>query len=202
LSISPSSSAREIKIAYRRMAEVYHPDKLRELPPAVRKEGEEIMRLLNEAKSILLDQQARAQYDHMRADPLSASADAIVLGEVAEPFDDFEIEVDPRTIDNKMKRVLFSMKEVFVKDRTFQRKISDAQEIVDATVIGEDRPQRGSRDSGQELQEMTLEFDVVSRKGASPSKGLKKKEVAKFRVIAVEEDDDGADGSGEGDGGG
>ena len=93
LSISPDANEREIKVAYRRMAEVYHPDKLRELPPVVRKEGEEIMRLLNEAKSVLLDPSRRADYDRTRGALGRPPSEAIILGEEVQEsdFTDFVI---------------------------------------------------------------------------------------------------------------
>ncbi|MDG6223944.1 MAG: DnaJ domain-containing protein [Candidatus Thermoplasmatota archaeon] len=176
LSIPQNASPKEIKIAYRRMAEVYHPDKMSELPPAVRKEGEEIMRLLNEAKSALLDHPRQDRFDDGFSSDNGRTADAIIIDE--EGFDDFIIEEEERDLDGKMKRVLRSMKEVFIRDRKFQRKIAMAEEIVDAQVIEDPSEER------DEPTEMTLEFAVVSKKKKAPKK--KKGEGRKFRIIAVE----------------
>jgi DnaJ-class molecular chaperone len=184
LSVSPDASEREIKIAYRRMAEVYHPDKLRELPPVVRKEGEEIMRLLNEAKSVLLDTSRRSDYDRFRSGASRPPTEAIIIGEdpLANEFTDFVIEEGSPELDSKMKRVLSSMREVFVRDKGFQKKIAEASEIVDAQVI-EDAESTPQRKDG--AQEMTLEFSVVSKK---PMKKATEGKKAKFKIISVEDD--------------
>jgi curved DNA-binding protein CbpA len=197
LSVAPDSTEREIKLAYRRMAEVYHPDKLRELPPAVRKEGEEIMRLLNEAKSVLLDPANRREYDRFRSGASRPPTEAIIVGEDpgAADFTDFVIDEGSPELEGKMKRVLTSMKEVFVRDRSFQRKIAEAEEIVEAQVI-EDAPSHASK--ADQTQEMTLEFSVVSKKPMprpaeeKPPEGKRNK----FRILAVEdgEEDDGSKG--------
>ena len=179
LSIPPNASPKEIKAAYRRMAEVYHPDKMRELPPAVRKEGEEIMRLLNEAKSALLDPPRQASYEEGMEPDARRMTDAILIDE--EEFDDFVIVDEERELEGKMRRVLRSMKEVFVKDRNFQKKIAMAEEIVDAQVI-EDSVLAIEE---EEPTEMTLEFAVVRKEGGAAKK-KKKGAGKKFRIVAVE----------------
>ena len=77
--VNPNATIREIRIAYRRMAEVYHPDKLRELPGKIREEGEDIMRLLNEAKSILMNPERRLEYDVVRGYRSPEAEQAIVF---------------------------------------------------------------------------------------------------------------------------
>ena len=63
LGLPRDATSKEIRAAYRRMAEVYHPDKLSRLPEHAQTEGQEIMRLLNEAKAVLLDDGRRNTYD-------------------------------------------------------------------------------------------------------------------------------------------
>jgi len=195
LSLSPEATQKEIKAAYRRMAEVYHPDKLRELPPGDRKEGEEIMRLLNEAKSILLDPERRAEYDRFRGNS-ERRMDAIVLGE-EEDFNDFVIEIGREEVEGKMQRVLTSMKDVFSRDRSFQKKIAEASEIVEAQVLEEAVLVARSRPKEPHPQEMALEFPVVSKRAVpEPGKTVEEskeppKIKGRFRILAIEDSDQG-----------
>ncbi|MFW3145858.1 MAG: J domain-containing protein [Thermoplasmatota archaeon] len=141
LGVSPYSTRSEIKIAYRRMAEVYHPDKLRELPQAVREEGESIMRLLNEAKTILLDPDKRYLYD-LRRGHRGSREDAIIVKEFDQAVayePEYVIALEKEEVSSRMARVLSGLREVFVKDKDFQNKIAIAQEIVEAKVIEEPR---------------------------------------------------------------
>lgn len=158
LGVSPFATRSEIKIAYRRMAEVYHPDKLRELPETVREEGESIMRILNEAKTILLDPDKRYLYD-LRRGHRGSKEDAIIVKEfdsavAYEP--EYVVALEKEEVSSRMARVLSGLREVFVKDKDFQNKISIAQEIVEAKVIEE--PRFKVRTIEMEGKE---EFDVV-----------------------------------------
>ncbi|MBN1389366.1 MAG: DnaJ domain-containing protein [Candidatus Thermoplasmatota archaeon] len=221
LGVAAHSTSKEIRLAYRRMAEVYHPDKLRHLPPSVRSEGEDIMRLLNEAKSVLLDPEKRRLYDQ-RMGRRGPTEDAIIIQEFEggvsyEP--ESYIALENREVASMMKRVLYGLKEVFVRDKDFQNKIAIAQEIVEAEILDEhafrirtveredgfevcieddDEKTAGphSDDEGPEEIEMTLEFKKVtgegSRKGSRPGP-VKNKRC--FRIVAMEGEDDKAEGS-------
>ena len=63
LGISENAREVEIKKAYRRLAGLYHPDKVEHLGPRLKQLADEELRKLNEAKSVLLDEVLRAQYD-------------------------------------------------------------------------------------------------------------------------------------------
>ncbi|MGA1822191.1 MAG: J domain-containing protein [Thermoplasmatota archaeon] len=194
--VNPNATSREIRIAYRRMAEVYHPDKLRELPGKIREEGEEIMRLLNEAKSILLNPDRRLEYDVRRGYRSHEIEQAIV-------FDDLPKEtgyVYPRAVsssDNlsrKMIRVLSSLGDAFSRDKDFQQKIAIAQEMVEAKVI-EDQNE-GIEDAYFEIDEdeeieMTVSFTVVNdEKKPQPILDREGRVKKPFRIVAVESDED------------
>ncbi|MBN1540470.1 MAG: J domain-containing protein [Candidatus Thermoplasmatota archaeon] len=214
LGVGANSTGKEIRLAYRRMAEVYHPDKLRHLPPSVRKEGEEIMRLLNEAKSVLLDPENRRLYD-LRMGSSRSREDAIIVQEY-----DHAVSMEPESyialenqeVASMMKRVLRGLKEVFSRDKEFQNKIALAEEIVEAEVLEERSFRIRTVDRGHEFEmfiedddespikareieetpadiEMTLEFKKVPGKGSGkgsepPRKGKKKG----FRIVAMEGD--------------
>lgn len=53
LGLSPGCSSQEIESAYRRLAQIYHPDRYRTAPEGVRIEAEGLMRRLNDARSKL-----------------------------------------------------------------------------------------------------------------------------------------------------
>ncbi|MCK5774481.1 MAG: J domain-containing protein, partial [Thermoplasmata archaeon] len=135
LGIPKGAGSREIKGAYRRMAEVYHPDKLNLLPESTRGEGEEIMRLLNEAKDTLLDLERRGQYDIL----LTGGARTVTVNEMEfiEP-EEVSARVKGGGILSQMSRVLGSMREAYTLDHEFTAKIVQAQEIVEARVLEED----------------------------------------------------------------
>lgn len=65
LEISRDASKEEIKRAWKRLAELYHPDKVRHLGPRLLAVAEEEMRKLNLAKETLLDDGRREEYDLM-----------------------------------------------------------------------------------------------------------------------------------------
>lgn len=187
LGIPENASSKEIKLAYRKMAEVYHPDKLRELPEESRREGEEIMRLLNEAKSILLNPDRRKAYD-MRVGAGLEVQEAIIV----EPSrsEDLLVAIEKETVASKMSRVLDSMKEVFKNNRDFQRKIAVAEEIVEAQVIDDTRAEQNKKEVVDDDEiEMKLSFQVVDGDDTS-SKFEKIPKKKKFRIIALEGEDD------------
>jgi curved DNA-binding protein CbpA len=211
LGVQPNSTRKEIKLAYRRMAEVYHPDKLRHLPPSVRSEGEEIMRLLNDAKSILMDPDRRYIYD-CRMGNAENKQDAIIVQEFEKAVSyepEYYIALEKEEVSSMMSRVLTGLREVFVRDPDFQIKIDFAQEIVEAKII-EEQPLKNTIKEGtgsiksvkakdqkkhhvtvieeepQEI-EMTLEFQRITGKDKdrSSAPGSKSKKKG-FRIVAIE----------------
>lgn len=216
LGVGSNATRKEIKLAYRRMAEVYHPDKLRHLPPSVRKEGEDIMRLLNEAKTVLLDTDKRYLYD-CRTGNIGSKQDAIIVQEfdkavAYEP--EYYIALEKEEVSSMMTRVLSGLREVFVRDKEFQDKIAIAQEIVEAKVIEERSFQIKTieQEDGfemiiendidetipvaiieeeQEEVEMTLHFQRITdeEKGGRSTPG-KKNTKKKFKILAIEGEDD------------
>ena len=63
LQVHPEADAEIIQVAYRKLAQRYHPDVARD-PEAARRMAE-----LNAARDLLLDPAARAAYDHHRTEP-------------------------------------------------------------------------------------------------------------------------------------
>ena len=140
LGIPKNAGSREIRGAYRRMAEVYHPDKLNLLPESAREEGEDIMRLLNEAKDTLLNLERRSQYDLQ----FFGGTRTVMVNEME--FIEPEVvsaKVKGEGILSQMSRVLGSMREAYSLDHEFTAKIVQAQEIVEARVLEEDDDESG-----------------------------------------------------------
>ena len=62
LQVEKDASKADIKVAYHKMSRMYHPDKTQD------SRTEEMMKKLNEAKSVLLDEVQRAEYDEKHED--------------------------------------------------------------------------------------------------------------------------------------
>ncbi|XP_019851006.1 PREDICTED: uncharacterized protein LOC109581386 [Amphimedon queenslandica] len=62
LQVEKNASKADIKVAYHKMSRIYHPDKTQD------SRTEEMMKRLNEAKSVLLDEVQRAEYDEKHED--------------------------------------------------------------------------------------------------------------------------------------
>ncbi|MGA1873084.1 MAG: DnaJ domain-containing protein [Thermoplasmatota archaeon] len=160
LGVAPNATRKEIKLAYRRMAEVYHPDKLRHLPAKVRKEGEDIMRLLNEAKSVLLDPDKRYLYDY-RVGNAGSREDAIIVQEFDQAVayePESYIALEKEEVASMMSRVLSGLRDAFSRDKDFQSKIAMAQEIVEAEILEEHSFSIRTREN-EEGFEMVIEDD-------------------------------------------
>lgn len=205
LGVDPYAGNPEIKRAYRRMAEVYHPDKLRELPPSTKREGEEIMRLMNEAKSVLLDPEKREAYDIRMGYREPKPRQAVVLQEIPMEMGYVQVELDrnEKRVKSKMSRVLSSMKDVFSRDKDFRIKLEEAQESVEAKVIEDTKRDRFVLENDEKKDEdveMTVSFKVLDRKGKRGSikggdmdEGDDKKIPSRkngFRIVAIEGEDD------------
>ena len=62
LQVEKDAPKADIKVAYHKMSLMYHPDKTQD------PRTEEMMKKLNEAKSVLLDEVQRAEYDEKHED--------------------------------------------------------------------------------------------------------------------------------------
>lgn len=73
LEVSPTASAEEIKAAYCRLAQDYHPDRNQGATVAVRRMAEERLKRINGAYETLKDPARRQRYDATQAAPRSES---------------------------------------------------------------------------------------------------------------------------------
>jgi DnaJ-class molecular chaperone len=195
LGVSENAPTKEIKLAYRRMAEIYHPDKLGQLPDSEREEGEEIMRLLNEAKSILLDPERRQRYDERIGAGLEFEEAYVMAAPPSTSSSGYRVAIEKESLGNKMSRVLGSMKDVFRKDKDFQSKIAIAEEIFEAQEIDgneretEDVMVLDEEEEEDEEVEMKLEFMVVDKKRPDMKEPDIKSKERRFKILAIEADD-------------
>lgn len=67
LGVPEDSSVQDIKRAYRQMADAYHPDKVQSLGPKLQELANEEMMRINEARTILCDDESRKKYDSLRS---------------------------------------------------------------------------------------------------------------------------------------
>lgn len=63
LGVERTAPAAEIKLAYRSLVEIHHPDRMHHLRPEVRVKAEEQLRVINEAYAVLRKPQERTRYD-------------------------------------------------------------------------------------------------------------------------------------------
>jgi formylglycine-generating enzyme required for sulfatase activity len=63
LDLPPSATDEQIKTAYRILVQLHHPDRLRQMSPAVREYAEERLKKINEAYGVLGEPERRARYD-------------------------------------------------------------------------------------------------------------------------------------------
>lgn len=64
LGVKETATPEEIKRAYHKMVELYHPDKVINVGPKLKKVAEDTIRELNKAKEVLLDPEKRSRYDN------------------------------------------------------------------------------------------------------------------------------------------
>ena len=98
LGVSKNARTSEIKRAYRRLASLYHPDKVEHLGPRLKDLAEAELKKLNHAKSILLDPEQRKLYDQEMGIESAGDIDEDAVEwkdsedglefEVAEPFEE------------------------------------------------------------------------------------------------------------------
>jgi curved DNA-binding protein CbpA len=68
LGVSPRATAAEIRRAHKRLVRLHHPD-LSSWQQHDQRPSDEEMKRINHAASVLLDEVARASYDHLRQNP-------------------------------------------------------------------------------------------------------------------------------------
>ncbi|MCS6898775.1 MAG: J domain-containing protein [Myxococcales bacterium] len=67
LGVSPGATSAEIRRAHKRLVRLHHPDRSWQHPEPP--SSDETMKRINYAASVLLDEAARAAYDHLRQNP-------------------------------------------------------------------------------------------------------------------------------------
>lgn len=63
LDVSRTATQKDIRRAYLELAQIYHPDRLRNMRPNVRKRAEDKMKMINKSYTVLRNPVERASYD-------------------------------------------------------------------------------------------------------------------------------------------
>jgi preprotein translocase subunit Sec63 len=177
LGLSREADEKEIRRAHRKKAEIYHPDKVFHLGTRERKAAEMEMKLINNARDILLDPEQRSLYDQYLDGALEAD-------EVLEAF----IVVDELAEEERSplwKKAMNSFSERWerrikkFKERTGMAKeeVLEVEEVIEVEPIEVDRSPKKK------------DLDVIVVEAIQEEKGNPKKKKGKpFEVVGVVED--------------
>ena len=190
LGIDQSADAKEIKIAHRQKAEIYHPDKVHHLGKDQQKAAEMEMKLINNARDILLDPDQRALYDQYLNGALEAE-------EVLEAFIIVETEMEEersplwktamKTFGQRWEKRMENIKRrTGLGTEQGNLNLMEAEEVVEAEEVLEVEPIA-------ELDEQGFSVIRVEPEGKEKTKKKKKKKVSSFDVVGVVDGSEGPD---------
>lgn len=178
LGVARDADDGQIKRAYREKAEIYHPDKVFHLGELQQRAAEMEMKLINNAREILLDPEQREQYDLY----LDGALD---VEEVLEPFiivDEFNENRSPlwkKVTDMAMGRVEKRMKQV--------SRMADTGTVVEPLDDDLDEDKEG--DEGCVEAAMVVEpMDEGPLTKEDCSKEAEKSKKKPFKVLSLEDD--------------
>lgn len=78
LGLAPTATGEELRVAYRALVEIYHPDRMQAMREDVRAQAEQRLQRLNEAYTVLRDPRERARYDAALASAAPAATPEFV----------------------------------------------------------------------------------------------------------------------------
>jgi curved DNA-binding protein CbpA len=204
LGIDPESEDKEIKRAYRKKAEKYHPDRYLGADPAKREYALKQMKELNEAKDILLDSEKRQLYDSLLHEQsfdygqdswlqFNAVSEVCRLSRLCE-------EMDRKGYDAKLPKRLLKQSKMAMKDEDLQyahEKVEEAMEFIEENYPALIKRQRRLEDEAQrEIDRDLPSFDYFRQKIVQ---GPQEKQEGEVRGRAAEPPPD--EGPGRGPGG-
>lgn len=172
LGVDPESDSKEIKRAYRKKAEKYHPDKYIDAEPARCEYALRRMKALNEAKDILLDSEKRQLYDSLLHEQsfeysqdswlqFNAVSEVCRLSRLCE-------EMDRKGYDAKLPKRLLKQAKMAMKDEDLQyahEKVEEGIEYIEENYPALIRHQRRLEDEAQkEIDRDLPSFDYFRQK--------------------------------------
>jgi curved DNA-binding protein CbpA len=177
LGVQRDADEKEIRRAHRKKAEVYHPDKVFHLGSKERKAAEMEMKLINNARDILLDPEQRSLYDQYLDGALDADEVLeafIVVEELTEENRSPLWKKAMNTISERWERRL---KELKKRAGMAEDEVLEADEVIVVEPLDEDK----GKNKG---------FDVIVVEAIQDEKNdsKKKKKGKPFDVVGVAEE--------------
>ena len=174
LGLDRSACEKEIRLAHRKKAEVYHPDKVFHLGEKERRAAEMEMKLINNARDILLDQEQRELYDQY----LDGALDAEEVEEAFIVVEEFtEEDRSPlwkkavSTISQRWEQRIKGLKERTGIGR--EKDVLEAREVLEVEPLEEEKNLKASN------------VIIVKALDDTDEKPKKKKKSKPFEVIGV-----------------
>jgi len=176
LNITPDSTPREIKKAYRRKAEKYHPDKIKSRDPANEDYALKRMKELNQAKDILLNADKRQLYDSILQQQISdyQSFSYLNFTTISKLYRLKRLceEMDSKDYPSKKPRRFLKQAKLAVNDEDFQyalEVINDGIEWIEMNYPEVIYIQNRSEEKTQrEIDKGLPSFDYFKRKRTDP----------------------------------
>ena len=181
LGVDRGADDKIIRSAHRAKAEIYHPDKVFHLGDKERKAAEMEMKLINNARDILLDPEQRALYDQYLDGALEAE-------EVLEAFIIVEAEME-----EERSPLWKKVAKTFGQRWEDLRKATEAEEVLEAEEVIEVEP---IADGEGEKKFDVIDIKPLTSDDIEPKKKTSKKKKKKgkpFEVVGVVEDDEPVD---------
>lgn len=182
LGVSREADEKEIRRAHRKKAEIYHPDKVFHLGDKERKAAEMEMKLINNARDILLDPEQRSLYDQYLDGVLEADEVLeafIVVEELAEEDRSPLWKKAMNTISGRWER---RVKEFKKRAGISEEEVLEAEEVTEVGPLEEDEDEK--KDSGVIVVEAIQDERDSSKR---------KKKGKPFEVVGVVEEKDGGE---------
>lgn len=210
LDVDPESDVMQIKRAYRKKAEKYHPDKYIDAEPAKCEYALKRMKSLNEAKDILLDSEKRQLYDSLLHEQsfdyskdswlqFNAVSEVCRLSRLCE-------EMERKGYDAKLPKRLLKQAKMAMKDEDLQYAHEKVEEAIE--FIEENHPALIRRqlklevEAQKEIDRDLPSFDYFRQKIGQGSKAMEDAEAkARAQGPTATQEPALAQGSGQGPGG-
>lgn len=179
LDISTNASASEIKKAYRRKAEKYHPDKIKTKDKAKVNSALKKMKELNQAKDILLNPEKRILYDSILEQQIAdySSFSYLNFTTITKLYRLTRLckELDKQGFDAKKPKLFLKHAKMAVKEEDFQfalEVINDGIEWIEGNYPEVIYIQRKTEERAQkEIDKDLPSFDFFRRKAGPVSPG-------------------------------
>jgi DnaJ-class molecular chaperone len=177
LGVQRDADEKEVRRAHRKKAEVYHPDKVFHLGTKERKAAEMEMKLINNARDILLDPEQRSLYDQYLDGALDAAEVLEAFIVVEELAEEERSPLWKKAMNSISERWERRVKELKKRAGMTEDEVLEAEEVIVVEPMDEDK----GRKKG---------FDVIVVEAIQDEKNnpKKKKKGKPFDIVGVVEE--------------